>query len=399
MNQQTNSSFGVGRLASLLTELTRQKESRLDTCIDVRQMSVVAGKSEERGNHLQLAPVCGSQACEFLPGDGIPLRTEAMVQLGQKVSPKIPTKFMKELVDQYPTEAADLTDRLMYDTSKRLLVRQLDGQVRALLSDRYRFIDNYDLVFQAMDTAERVGARVVSCSMSEDYMRIKLICPDLWTVLNQGDGRHEFFSPGDLGNQEWLDRNGIHDELQDDDSYKSNGKIVWPGCEISNSETGKGGTNVRFLMTDKACFNRCTFDTVGRSVHLGKKMEMGMYSDETISADSKAIMLKMQDSIKACFNPEFFNKYVAVRQEAEVDEIKAPSAAVDNVIKATHIPESKRDQLLAYFLGDYTKHVPTRAGLSQACARMSQDEMEDGDLSSTYEEVAGLVLTNKSLVC
>ena len=254
-------------------------------------------------------------------------------------------------------------------------------------------LDHHDLVFQALNTAKEVNAKVVSCSLSDDFMRIKLICPQLWMALDKGQGGHKFFTPGELANPEWKEKNGIHGEL-DSDAFEHDGEIVWPGCEISNSETGKGGTTIRPFLCDKACFNMSIYETSARSVHLGGEMGAGIYTDETISADSKAIMLKMRDSITACFDRDKFKLIMSQRVEAASDVILAPSLAVDRVVENNIVPKSKRDQLLAYFLGDYTAGgSANRGGLSQALSRMAQDEFDCGDQASVYEQASGQMIT------
>jgi len=124
-------------------------------------------------------------------------------------------------------------------------------------------------------------------------------------------------------------------------------------------------------------------------------MDDGIYSEETIAVDSQAIMLKARDSIKACFDPDAFRIFMAKREGAAQDIIHAPTAAVDNVVKAFDIPEGKRDALLTYFMRDYR---PTRDGLSQALARMAQDEIHDADAAHDFEKAAGDLIEQPALV-
>ena len=394
MTIATNTSnFGVARLEGLMQELERQAETRLDTVIDLRQLTIGTCRVSEDKSVLGVYPNQGTQATEFLDlNKGLPFKVGALKQFGRKMNPKVPSKFLTELADKHPTIAASMLDDLGYKLGKRLLFRQLDGQCRAVLSSRYRMLDHYDLVFHALETAKRVNAKVVSCSLSDDFMRIKLICPQLFMALKQGNGRHTFFTPGELANPEWKKKNGIADEL-DGDGFEHDGEIVWPGCEISNSETGRGGTTVRPFLCDRACFNMSIYETSARSVHLGAEMQAGIYPEETVSAASKAIMLKVRDSITACFDKDKFAKIMDKRDEANADVIHAPSLAVDKVVDKISMPKGKRDQLLAYFLGDYTQGNPTRAGLSQALSRMAQDEFDSGDQASVYEQASGEMIT------
>tara|TARA_R110002020_G_scaffold26072_7_gene84381 strand:+ start:1933 stop:3180 length:1248 start_codon:yes stop_codon:yes gene_type:complete len=393
--EQSPSQLGVTRLGPLVEELKRQQESRLDAVIDSRQVMFVPPHNySEKSDGLLLRPVDGTQAMEFVDSDGVALRKHALQQIAKTFH--IPAKFLYDLSRSKDADlAADLLDGLSHRSGRRLLFRQLDGRVRAILSDRYRFIDNYDLAFQAMETAEEVGAKVVSCSLSDDKMRIKLIAPDLWQALDTGSGSHTFFSPGQLGNNEWRDKNGIARILEDTPGYEVDGEVVWPGCEISNSETGLGSAGVSLFYSRKSCFNMTICTQLSRQVHLGHKMEEGIFSEETMAAVSQTTMMKMRDAIKASFDPTHFKRIMEKQQEAISDVIEAPAPAVDNVVKACQIPQEKRDQLLAYFVGDYPM---TRDGLSQAVSRMAQDEHIDADKSHQYEKIAGSIIEHASLI-
>jgi len=50
-SQQTKEWAGVGKLDQLVRELERQKESRIDACIDTRQVIVSTANREEHGLH------------------------------------------------------------------------------------------------------------------------------------------------------------------------------------------------------------------------------------------------------------------------------------------------------------------------------------------------------------
>jgi len=390
-SQQTKEWAGVGKLDQLVNELERQKESRIDACIDSRH--IFTGTKDEQ---VSLCPVPSTQSSEFLPMSGVPFREKALKQLGAKLTPSIPSKFIAELANQHPEIGCDLLNQLMSAEPKRMLFRQLDGCVRAVLSDSYRCLDNYDLVFTALDVAKSIGANVLQCTMSEDRMRIKLIAPSMWKTLNAGGGRvNGTFKAGDLGNPEWREANGIGDLGLEDAINDTGGNIVYPTCTISNSETGAGSTAVEFGTCDGACFNMLTFDKKVRAVHLGSKLDLGIFSEETLAADSKAIMCKMTDAIKACFNAEVFEKHILLREGAQSDIIEAPTMAVDNVVKAFDINEDDRDRLLSYFVKDYAM---TRDGLSQAVSRMAQDEFDDIEKSSNYEVYAGKLIEQPTLV-
>ena len=87
-SQQTKEWAGVGKLDQLVSELERQKESRIDACMDTRQVIVSTSNREEGG--LSLLPVGGTQTSEFLSlSQGTPFQTKALKQLGSRLTPNL----------------------------------------------------------------------------------------------------------------------------------------------------------------------------------------------------------------------------------------------------------------------------------------------------------------------
>jgi hypothetical protein len=319
------------------------------------------------------------------------MRPLALQQLGQRLDPDVPWQFLKRLTEQRPTRATELLNGLMLDTGKRRLIRCLDDQVRSVLSDRYRVLDNFDVAFTALDVARAHGGEVIEASLSEKHMRIKFTARDVWdkiaSVRKDEGGR---WYAGGLGNQEHLGRVAA----------KSWGDLpggpgtVYPVVTISNSETGLGGFNVRIGLLLGVCFNLAIVESVAARVHLGEKLEAGIFSPETMQLDTRAIMAKAQDAIAAAFKDDVFKKLVAKANRANSQEIEAPQPAVDNVITRCGINQEHRDKLLEYFVRDY---APTAWGMAQAVSRLAQD-VADPDDASELEDTAGQLIEKPQLV-
>jgi hypothetical protein len=119
-----------------------------------------------------------------------------------------------------------------------------------------------------------------------------------------------------------------------------------------------------------------------------------LLSEETIAADSKAIMLKCRDLIQASLDPKVFGRIVIVARRAQADTIEAPSAAVANLVENAGLSDADREGILAHFLRDYDQN---RWGLAQAVSRYSQ-ECDDAETASTLESVSGKIITSGSLL-
>ena len=373
---------GRGSLQSLVKELERQKNSRIDFVADTRSL-----KLDATGPGQILLVPASSIAREWLPGDGVPVKVQALEQMGQKSTPGVPVKFIKEMAQVRPGRLADLMNGLHEDEPSRRLVRMLDGQVRAFLSDRYRVLDNFDIAFAAMDAVRKSKGEIIEASLSDTHMRIKFTSREIWDVINvtrQGNSRSWY--SGGLGSQAHLSRVAA----------KTGGDLpggpgtVHPLVTITNSETGHGGYNVRIGLLQAICFNLATVENVVSRVHLGDRLEVGIFSEETVAQDSKAIFMKARDAVKAAFQPDSFRRMVDLARAAQEREVKAPQSAVANIAKANHLSDEAKESILSYFVKDYDM---TNFGLAQAIARFAQDEA-DGDKASAIEDVAGAVMAS-----
>lgn len=375
-NTQAQGWNGRGKLAQLVTELERQAASKVDFVADTRSLKV-----EAVGGKLQLHAT-ESKAGEWLTAPA-PIRPSALLQLGEKQEPNIPGMFLKRLAEQRPTRAAELLNGLMVDGPARRMVRMLDGQVRAVLSDRFRVLDHYDIAFAALQAAKEAGAVPIEAALTETGMRLKLTTPGVWDVIQQGRKEGKRIKAGDMGNRDFLRSLGFN--LGDD--LPGGPGTVYPLVTVSNSETGHGGFQVQLGIFEGACANGLIFEKAVGQVHLGEKLALGIFSEQTLALESKAIFSKARDAVKGAFTPKVFKALVDRCREAQAQPITAPQSAVENIAKAVGMSDKGREALLAHFLQDYDM---TRFGLAQAVARTAQDET-DTDTAAALESVAGKV--------
>ena len=141
----------------------------------------------------------------------------AQRQLAEKL--KIPFACFERMRAGHP----DLLDRnvntWLHTEGDRRMIRTLDGQVRAVLSDRYRRLDDFDLAESVLPILQRPeGARFESVELTDTKMYLKVITPGV-----------EFeVAPGD---------------------------IVQAGIVITNSEVGCGTLSVQPLLYRLVCKN------------------------------------------------------------------------------------------------------------------------------------------------
>lgn len=380
---------GRGTLAQLVTELERQRDSRIDFVADVRHLKVEVWNN----SGIRIVPTT-AQAFEWMPDGPMQMAKSAYHQLADRCNPSIPTRFFDALITDRPNRLADLVNGLHADDPKKRLVRCLDNNVRAWLSNSYRVLDNMDIAFTCLDEARKKDAQVFEADLSDKRMRIKFTTQAVWDKIDivQRSGPQGSWFAGAIGNKELMGKTILGAKIRDE--LPGGSGTIHPVVTVLNSETGHGGFHVRIGILMGICFNVATLETVVTRVHLGERLDEGIFSQETISADSKAIMLKARDAVRAAFDQDKFKSMVAKAQEAQTDKIGSPTAAIDNVIETGCVNEEQREALLTYFLRDYDQ---TRFGFAQAVSRMAQD-LEDPDQAGDLESLAGRIIKEPALV-
>lgn len=378
---------GRGTLQKLVAELQRQKETCHDFVADVRHFNVETEKGV-----IYLSPK-NTQAGEWLPDGRIAFNEKALIQLGEKCNPSIPKKFFDALLEARGPRLVELINGLHNDDPSKRLIRCLDGKVRAWLSNTYRILGNYDIAFECMAEAHKKQAQVLEASLSDTNMRIKFTIQQVWDAVDvvQRSGPQGGWYAGALGNKELQGQTILGATIRNE--LPGGPGTVHPIVTVSNSETGHGGFHVRIGILMGICFNVATLEDVVSQIHLGERMEEGVFTAETIAADSKAIMLKARDAVRAAFDTEKFKAMVAKAKNAQTDRIEKPVSAVENIMEAGNINEEHKEALMTYFMQDY---APTRFGLAQAVSRLAQD-LQDGDDAYEMERLAGKIINDKKL--
>ena len=337
-------------LRALADELERQKETRMDVIVHSKNMFASPLSDDIRLDFEMPAPKGNeSETTPFLSRDVLPLTDWAHSQVSNKL--EIPKKYYDKMRERNPELLARNINEWLPDKDK-LLLRTLDGNVRAVLSDRYKIMDNHDLLLSCLEEFKDMGAELHRADLTESHMYIKAIVPHTREEITQGD-------------------------------------TVIPGVIIQNSEVGAGAFKVLPFMLREVCTNGMIGESTITKIHLGRKQDTGIvqFSQETQMAESKTLWLQVRDIIRGTFDPVTFKQWVqSVRQGTEV-EIHNPIYAVDNVIESFGINDSLKEDLLNHFSreGDMTQW-----GLANAVTRTARD-LEDPDKMIELEAIGGQV--------
>jgi len=322
-------------IIELATEIARQQESKRDFMINTNKIN-----SFVHNNHLELG----------FPTDGelftAPLTSNGHIQLGQYCD--IPKKYYDILLKHPELLQRNVQHWLELNSDKRM-IRTLDGEIRAVLSDKYRRLDNFDLAQNVLPMINDVNATIESCEITDKKIYIKAITHKIQAEVKKGD-------------------------------------VVSAGIIISNSETGHGSLSIKPLIYRLVCSNGAIVDDYAmRKYHAGRVEEMSQieFSNETINAEDKAFWLKVRDLVKFSLSEVTFEKIVNSMRESTERKIENPDKAIELATKKYSFNEAENSDILKHLIqgGDLTSW-----GLGNAVTRMAQD-VNSYDRSTELEAI------------
>lgn len=270
----------------------------------------------------------------------------------------IPAKYYDLMQAQKPSLLADNVNAWFADKDQSYMVRSLGGTARALLSERYRRIDNLEVAQAVLPLfAGMPGIEVISAEVTESRLYLKIV-----------NHRIEMACVGDT---------------------------VQAGVMISNSEVGLGAVSVQPLVYTLACTNGMVVNSLGeRKTHVGRAAkgteEYEVLSDETKEAEDKAFLLKLRDITMAAIDEVRFGMIVGKLEKSAGAKITGSvPKVVEMTGKAYGLNQNEQDGILKYLIegGDLSLY-----GLSNAITRTSQD-VESYDRATQLESLGWQVAT------
>lgn len=357
--QVSNMKKETGRLSlqELAAELDRQRRVKKDFLADTRGLKVVP---DDTG----LALVIPDAIKDSVEADTCRIRRHALRQIGSRLN--IPATFVDRLAEKHPDMLAWNVNQLFEREPEHRMIRTLDGNVRAFLSNSYRPLDNYDLAEAVLPRLIKLEAEVFSCSVTETRMYIKALIPGVAREV-KADG--VFF--GDGGH------NQIH--------------VLKPGTIISNSEVGAGSLTVQPGIHEVHCSNLAVFrQDAMRKFHVGRRQDIEatweVLSDDTRRVTDRAFWMQIQDLVGASLEGSLFEKMVEKCEEAiHGPKIDKPIEAVKML---TELNSSEQDGILNTLIrsADFSQF-----GLQAAVTRYAQD-VECPDRQVELEQLGGKII-------
>ncbi|MBR6013605.1 MAG: DUF932 domain-containing protein, partial [Selenomonadaceae bacterium] len=213
-------------LQELGRELQRQRNNRQDFLADTRSLKM---ESDHHGSNLIVS--LDNKMQKF----GV--NEVAHQQIASRLN--IPYRYYQKM----QAEAHDLLDenvnRWLNQNPERRMIRVLDGNVRAFLSDRYRRLDNLELCAAVLPVIQEMkGANIESCEVTPTRMYLKVVNKRMKAEVAVGN-------------------------------------VVQAGFVISNSEVGLGSLRVEPLIFRLVCKNGLICkDYSQKKYHVGKQVNL-----------------------------------------------------------------------------------------------------------------------------
>lgn len=215
----------------------------------------------------------------------------------------------------------------LHDREEKSMVRTLDGRVRAMLSDQFKPIDNYDVlstsIFPALEPIKN-NIQIKALNLSETKMYLQFIVKSLQAEIKVND-------------------------------------VVQYGLTISNSEVGAGSLNVEGWIYRLVCSNGMVRNSLFKKYHVGRRLEedenYSIWASDTLKKELEGYQLRLRDVLKNALTMTSFNAEVRKMKDAALDQIENITPTIQNVTKRFGLTEKEGDHIIQQMVsnGDSTR--------------------------------------------
>lgn len=292
----------------------------------------------------------------------------------------IPFDYFKRMQNETPDlYDVSINEWLSVKDSSYLIRSYLDDHGghavgRAMLSDRYKVIDNNIILKSILKTImdNNINASVKGADIDERRMTIRFEFPD---VQVKGGAMTENY------------RNPVNKQV---------GDTVAGGFTLTNSETGFGSLQLLPRLEILICSNGWTrSETKMKRTHLGGKMDDGLvkYSENTHEKNLELIMSQMQDFVTEISTIEYLQDWVDHINDKVKEEIENPTKVIPAISKELGVKEDDHEDILNYFTksGDTTINGAVQA--LNFYAHQQKDPEVQYDIERNLDKAVELIPT------
>ena len=374
--------LNVGRnIQDFAQELVRQAQNKKDFLAPTPTLQMLIDAGAVQGSVNLAAAIRNTEtmppanfALKLGEHGPFPLRNLTHNQIAEYL--KIPQNYYDRMRTNAPELLVDNVQTWLHKPAfaGTRMIRTLDGQARAFLSDRYRPLDNVDLFKAIMEPIIQAEAKIDSCELTETRLYVKCTSHKIQIQAKVGD-------------------------------------IIEAGILVMNSEVGMGRLQVGPYLKRLVCMNGATIDDFAvKRVHLGKRsgrrgndisgdVAVGggtgggipeeWLRDETKIADDKAFFMKVQDTVRASFDRE---KFEEIAKKITESTGRTMDANPVNVVKAIQNDFLLSDDEEGKVLQNLIKGADlSQWGLANAVTLLA-GQVSDYERSTELERAGGQVI-------
>jgi hypothetical protein len=340
-------------LTELAAEIERRANAKQDLVASTKNLTLTDGLKLDIGDH--------SFGVNGIAHSQIAVHTE------------IPKQYYDRMLKEVPALLANNVNEWFRKYPAPRMVRTLDGNARAFLSDKFNpDMENEDLAEAVLPVLLDLGLDIMSSEITERRLYIKAVDKKVSRKLAKtgarfGDGGHTIV------------------------------RVTSPAITISNSEVGMGRLAIEGGVYDSWCSNLASFaERSLRRTHVGGRQSIAegelyaLLSDKSKRLNNAALWSTVRDVVRGAFERAKFDALVDKIEGTQQDKIEA-----DDVVKFVSLSTKKLGLTDGEGKG-VLKHLIeggdlNRFGLYNAVTRLSQD-VEDYDRATELERIGAQVI-------
>lgn len=345
--------IGKASISELVAQLKKEKEMSRDFIVPTQELHITAEEN----------PVMVMQNRGATEVFGINENTHQ--QIASRLG--IPYKYYQRMRSDYPELLANNVNGWFEKEPEQRMLRTMGGTARAFLSNKYRRIDNMELMQAVYPVLQEMeGVQVMSCEVTDNHLYLQVVSDKVKTEVAKGD-------------------------------------IVQAGFIISNSEIGRGAVAVQPLVYRLVCTNgMIAKENAHRRYHTGKNIDMDdnyeLFSDNTKILDDIAYFAKVQEIVRMAVDETKFNQQVIAMQKAIGVAVNpmAITPVVEELGKTHMLSKGEQEMVVQNFLlgdnydGGHIAHF-NQFGLANAITKTA-NQVESYERAVDLERIGGAVL-------
>jgi hypothetical protein len=280
----------------------------------------------------------------------------------------LPKKYYDTLKEKHPDLLDYSVSYLLTKEDQKHLVRTVDGAARAILSDKYRCLDNVPLMSSVLPVFMNAGFEVVSSEITPTRFYLKVVSPKLTAEFPVKSGGHTMVN-----------------------------EVIRAGYWLQNSEVGHSRCSGGMFFDILRCANGLMMSSEygfarnhsGKALDFDGQMEL-YFSNQTRQLDDHAYWAKLRDVVMGMIgSPDGFKASIERFRAASTDTITGnPVKAVEKIQEVFSLNNDEHDGVLKALIegGDLS-----RWGVSNALTNYSQ-QVSDYDRATDFERLGGRVI-------